>query len=139
MKESINTAFLIKVMMFFLATIIALIIGTLNYTKTYRIKNHLVEIIEKHKGFTTAAKNEINTTLREIGYKTNPLNSSRCPSVTGGYLVSVNPDFRYCIYRHNDVKGYFYTVVVYMYFEVPVIADFFEFPVSGQTIVIYDL
>lgn len=140
MKASLDNAFLFKVMMFFLGIIIALLVGSLSYSKTYRVKNSILEILEKHKKYNTAAKVEIEATLREIGYKTNPRGTSRCPEREDGELIDPHGyNFRYCIYKHNSSKGYFYTVVVFMYFEIPVIGDYLEFPVSGQTIVIYDL
>ncbi len=99
----------------------------------------MVEILEKHKNYNYSARQEIERSLREIGYKTNPRGTARCPSKGGVLVQPYTYNYRYCIYKNTDAKGYYYTVVVFMYFELPVIGDFLEFPISGQTKVIYDL
>ncbi len=139
MKESINNAFLFNLVLIFFAIMLAILIGSLSYSKAYRVKNRLIGILEKHKVYDYNAKQEIESNLKDIGYKSNPRGGSKCPARSGTLLQPHTTNYRYCIYENDEAKGYSYTVVVFMYFEIPIIGGFLEFPVSGDTKVIYDL
>ncbi|MFA5603744.1 MAG: hypothetical protein WDA12_02685 [Bacilli bacterium] len=139
MKESVSNAFLFNWVIFFLAIIIAILIGSLSYSKTYRVKNKIVGIIEKHQDYNSSARNEIDQFLKEIGYKTNPKGGTKCPTGHGSLLNAYNSNYHYCVYYNSDWKGYHFTVIAFMYFEIPVIGDFLELPVYGDTKVIYDI
>ncbi len=140
MKESINNAFLFGLVMFFLAVIIAILVGSLSYSKAFKVKNRIITIIEKNLDYNGSAKLEIDEFLREIGYKTNPLGRNRCPSGHGVLLSSYGTNYRYCVYFNEaGHKGYYFKVAAFMYFEIPVIGDFLEFPIYGETKIIYDL
>ncbi len=139
MKESINNAFLVNLILIFLAIIVSILVGSLSYSKAYRIKNRIIEILEKHQVYNYDAKQEIESNLKDIGYKTNPRGTSKCPARGGELQQPHTTNYHYCIYQNEDNKGYSYTVVVFMYFEIPIIGEFIEFPVSGDTKIIYDL
>lgn len=143
MRESIANSFLFNWILIFIGVIIALLIGSLSYSKAYKVKSRLISIIEKHEFYSTnnnhASNREIDMFLSEIGYKTSG-DSRKCPSLENGYmLIDARSSFKYCVYRKDGTKGFYYKVIAYMYFDIPLVGDFLEFPVQGETKIIYDL
>lgn len=47
--------------------------------------------------------------------------------------------YDYCIFAMPSARGYYYTVVTYMYFDIPIFNTTLKFPVSGSTRVVYNL
>ena len=153
MREATGGATLFYIVIFIITIIILLLISSISYSKAYRVKNRIVDIIEKYEcyedcdGKVIAVTNkdnpaveEINDTLAAIGYKVNPLNSNwECPTRDGELInnSSVGNNYRYCVYKVNSQRGYYYNVVSYMYLEVPLIGSTIDLPVYGATKTIY--
>lgn len=138
MRESINNSMIFTWVMTFVAIIMTFLIGSMAYSKAYKIKSNIIGIIEKHEGYTVDAKNEINTFLNKIGYR----HSQRkgCDEIDGFELMTdKTTQYRYCVYKNVSTKGSYYRVVAYMYFDVPFAEAILEFPVAGESKVIYDL
>ena len=68
MREAVGSAFLVNLILIFIGVISALVIGSISYSKAYKVKDRIVYVIEKYDGFTEAAQNELDTSLRNIGY-----------------------------------------------------------------------
>ena len=139
MKESINNAFIFNMVILFLVIIIAILIGSLSYSKAFKVKSKIIDILEKHQAYNSKSRTEIDGILREIGYKTNQSRKNTCPGGHGVLVTPHNSNFRYCVYRNDTSNGFYFTVASFVYFEIPVIGDILEFPVYGDTRVIYDL
>ncbi len=137
MRESIANSYVFNLIIIFIGIIIVVLVGSLSYSKTFKIKNRLVEIIEKHKDFDYSAQQEIANFLRKSGYvtKKNP----KCPSKTGFETGWHSSGYKYCVYKYNTAKGYYFHVVVFISFDIPIIGDILEFPLSGETRIIYDI
>jgi len=139
MRESVGQAFLYNLVIIFITVMIVILVGSLAYSKAYKIKNKLVDIVEKHKGYTGGAIEEINGYLSSIGYKVNPHGSQRCKTREGGTILTNSATtYRYCVYKYEESKGTYYGVNTYIYFEFPIIGDVLEIPVYGETEVFYD-
>lgn len=52
MKESISNVWLLGIIMFFILIFAAYIAVTVDYSQTFKLKNEVLSIIEKNKGFT---------------------------------------------------------------------------------------
>lgn len=150
MRESIGNTFIFNWAIFLVAVIIALLIGSMSYSKSFKIKNKIIDIIEKHQIFTdnsnSAVREEIDQFLGEIGYRTSRNSAYTCKDGSGPYntedynLVSTsNNNYRYCVYQKTTQRGYYYKVIVYMYFDVPMLGSYIEFPIAGETKLIYTL
>lgn len=137
MKEAIGNAFLFNIIITFFVIIMILLVSSLSYSKAFRVKNRIVEIIELNQGYNSNAKSEIDRYLRNIGYKTNSRQMRKCPTDKGYAYTST--DFRYCVYQQNTANGPYYTVATFIYFEFPIIGDLLEFPIYGETKIVYDL
>ncbi len=164
MKESLGNAMLFYIIITFVVVLIMFFVGSLSYSKAYKVKNKIIEEIEKEgetiknplstqeaENAYARASEEIEKWLASgsesgtgIGYRyhTNELNNqSLCPSVDGGELVNKNSHYQYCVYRFstcetNDGRcGIYYKVTTYMFFDIPVIGDLLKIPVSGETMI----
>ncbi len=140
MKETINTAFLFNLMFIFFTIIMVLVTSSLSYSKAFKIKNRIVEIIELHQAYNNRAKTEIDDFLRDIGYKIVPWKrSKKCTANKGTLLNTGSTGYNYCVYGNKVYNGTYYVVEVFIYFDFPIINDIVEIPVFGETKIIYDL
>ncbi len=164
MKESIAQAFILNLILFFFVVLVLLLFGSINYSKAYKVKNRIITIIEKYGDFNGAAKSEIEENLKSAGYTVvNQTDINKCKNLAkdkvGATLVypsekeSETKHYHYCVFRYNgDTKpgkeagtvvskesnSRYYQVIAYMKFDVPVFGGFLEFPVRGETKVMYD-
>lgn len=142
MRESIGNSFIFNLVLIFVAIIIALLVGSLSYSKAFKIKNQIISIIEKYETYNNSAvKSEINAFLQNIGYRTGNSRNNCADQSDGGYVLETgtNNQYRYCVYFKQTSKGYYYKVGVFMYFDIPFIGQYLEFPIYGETKTIYNL
>ncbi len=145
MKEAIGNAFVFGLVITFVAIFIILFATSSSYTKAFKVKNKIVEILEKYDdilgvnvadstGLNSTVESEINNVLNTAGYRisTNPNN---CPARNGVDAVNkkLTSNYEYCIYAYSTNKGTYYGVTAYMYYQIPVIGVELRFPVYGET------
>src|SRR5574344_1686786 len=146
MKEAIGNSAVFNLIIVFIAIIIALLVESLSYSKAFKVKNRIVDIIEKNdSGYSssnrTAINEQIDTFLGQIGYRVNGNDNNNCPVQSGannnGIALNTDSNYQYCIYEYESTRGYYYAVIAYMYFDFPVIGDKLVIPVRGETEVFY--
>lgn len=163
MKESIGNAMLFNLVIIFSLILIAFFVGSLSYTKAFKVKNKIIEEIEKEgeaagreftdidqaRGAYTKAEKQIYDWLRSggengqgIGYRMNTDHINECTyDKEGAEEVTGNGnEFEYCVYRidtckesNKDSCGVYYHVTTYMYFDLPIIDQLIKIPVNGET------
>jgi hypothetical protein len=142
MREAIGNALLLNIIVTVLAVMMIFLVSSLSYTKAFRIKNNIINIIENY-GYDTK---KINDMLTATGYRI-LASSKTCtvskPSLKYEVLTSGQKGtHRYCVVRYEinrgDLTGHYYGVTAYMYFDLPLIGEMLEYPVYGETRVIYD-
>ena len=144
MNEAIGNSFVLGVVLFFVAVFGVFFATSTAYTKAFKVKNKIVELIEKYDDIlgvdaATGTKldgnleQEINTILGEIGYRVSTGVNYNCPVRNGQDALYKGTNYAYCIYKYQTVKGYYYGVATYMYFQIPVIGVELKFPVYGET------
>ena len=163
MREAIGSAFIVNLILIFIGVISALLIGSISYSKAYKVKDRIVYVIEKYDGFTTCdmsnsnencAQKEIDKKLKSIGYKVGTGGSFNCESIFsrryGEKYESENllhgkdlgyNQYNYCVYKnkYQSSPGSYYSVVTFMEFDIPLIGGLLKFPISGETSLIYDV
>lgn len=155
MKEAIGNAMLFNIIIVFVVILIAFFVGSLSYSKAFKVKNKIVEEIEKEEEYNEAATLEIESWLgsggsngKGIGYRhnTGSLNNTGNCSSDKGTLVNKSSNYQYCVYEINTCKtgregrcGKYYKVIAYMYFDVPIIGDLIKIPVSGETMIFTEI
>lgn len=154
MREATGNAYIFYFVIIFTGIFIALLVGSISYSKAFRVKNIIIDAIETDGGWITGdcSANGNSTcaktlaALREVGYKVaTPDCSASDINATGTVTVMQNNGgYDYCVYRIStssdsaNYRGDYYKVVAYIYFDIPIIGKMLEFPVSGETKNIYD-
>lgn len=133
MKEAIGTSMVFTLIMVFVGIFIVLFVSAISYSKVFKVRNRIIEIIEKHDGFNEAAKNEIDENLSAIGYR---IVKKKCPD-NNGVQGTQESDYYYCLYEYSTSRGQYYGVTVFIQFDIPLIGNFINIPVYGETRILY--
>lgn len=159
MKESISYAFLLNIVIVFVFTCFAIVMGVLSYYKAFKANTIISETIEKYEGYNCLSKEEIARKLGSIGYNT-PFevnckkNDGKCDDSGSGYkVISYNLDFEGNLVYDNEImnssyicdengcatnKHYQYGIYTYMYVELPVISGLIRIPFFSKTSIMYE-
>lgn len=138
MRESIGASFVLYAIVIFVSIFCLFFISGLSYTKAFKIKNRIVDIIEENGGYNKKAQDQISSALKSAGYRVKKGNPecnkiSKINKSKFEILTNEPNNYRYCVYKVKTNKGDYYGAVAFMYFEIPVIHAHLEFPVYGET------
>lgn len=141
MKEAIANAGIFNLVIIFVIVLLAFFIGSLGYSKAFKVKDRIIEEIEKERGYTEVARKNIEDFLISVGYRISSGNNN-CGEETfsrnKGILQNTNSKYQYCVYKFDTCSGkkcsVHYRVVSYMYFDVPIINQLLKVPVKGETV-----
>ncbi len=138
MKEAISTTFIFNLVLIFTGVFVALYVGSISYTKGFKIRNRIIDILEEYNGYNEAAALKIDDNLSAIGYKIvqNPDCKAR---KEGSVLMETLSNYDYCIYQFKDKYGYYYGVTAFIHVDVPLVGGLFDIPIYGETRTLYDL
>ena len=136
MKEAIGTSMVFNLILIFVGVFIALLVGSLAYSKGFKVRNKIIDLIERNEGYTDTAKNEIDQNLSDIGYYL--MINRKCEERNGIQPLQNNSPYRYCVYKYNTSKGEYYGVQVFIHFDFPIIGDFIEIPLYGESRIIFE-
>lgn len=166
MKSATGNAVLVNIIIVFLVAVLGLLVTSISYTKAFRVKNRIVDIISYHNGdfSDNSIKDDINASLKSIGYRYN--NGDQCPTVEqllknnvnlGGnsagnvcQITNVSSEYLVCVYavgvnpetceplQNRGDRGVYYKVISHMYFDIPIVGDYVNIPVYGETKVFYN-
>lgn len=147
MRESIGGAWILGIVMTFIVLFASFLAISINYSKAFKVKNNVVDIIEKNEGLTKTvgtkkgSVEQIYDYLKTEGY----ILKGQCSSGYTGFDMngkSTGTDKSlYCVKKNmiNDTsldKAY-YSVEVFFRLDLPIFGDIFTFRVSGETMSIY--
>jgi len=163
MKESVGNTMLYNIVITFVIVFIGLFVTSITYSKGYKVKNRMIEVIEKT--YPVCVKNKmdfaacniliadnIDNELNKIGYRGAPLywDSSSCEaqlkknlkdSGTGSFVYKASSRYQVCfaaikpsdISKVTETNHIYYVVNAYMYLDLPLIGDRMMIPVRGET------
>jgi len=134
MRDAFGGAFSIKLILVFLILYISFICVAINYSRAFRVKNRIINIIEEYEGYpmvtNTTKTNQIdaaiNAYLLTTGYyidKDDVGTVSSCNDLIG---------LGYCIVEMNSNPLY-YKVETYMVFTLPIVNVSFPIRIQGET------
>lgn len=135
MKEAIGTSFVFNLMMVFVSVFIVLYVGSIAYSKGFKIRNRIIDVIEENNGYNNTASASIDENLGAIGYK---ITDRTCSERSGGELVNTSSAYNYCLYKYDVNKGTYYGVTVFIRFDIPLIGSRIQIPIYGETRVLFD-
>ncbi len=127
MREAIGGALLIKLVMFFIVLYVCFFAIAINYSITFRVKNNIINLIEEYEGYDLA-KPHIEEYISGVGYYR---------AGAGSFNLDASCTNGYCIQELTSARGKYWKVTTYVSFDFPIIGQITNFPVSGETRVIY--
>lgn len=144
MRQAVGNAFILNLVITFITLMMLVFVGSISYSKAYKVKNRIINLIEHNKGYDEAVSDEIEDVLRDVGYQISI--NQKCDRFKvndESHIVYPTSEFksgyRYCIIENSTDTGRYYTVVAFMRFDFPIIGNFLEFPVKGETKIMSDL
>ena len=153
MREAIGGAWIIGIVMGFIVIFSGYLAISVNYTKAFKVKNRIINIIEESEGFTESVEasswninnirkkklleteDKVVLYLDSIGYRYT-LPESEC---TSRDIDNKMFDSSYCIKKIcASGGGAYYKVTTFIKFEIPIIYANFTVPITGETKVLYN-
>ncbi len=159
MKEAIGSTWLMGMIITFIAIFSGFLAYSISYTKAFRVKNEVINIIEKNEGFTFSTHGRIDpnsvdvSTLRNdtsteaqaflfiksIGYNYSMFNNNSNPCKEGELQAG-----GYCLAKRcpNSVENgsdrVYYKVTTYISLSIPFLDFGIKIPISGETKSLYN-
>ena len=135
MKDSIGSTAMIYIFLIFLSIFITFIAVAFNYARAFRVKNEIINIIERNEGIDnpediTGVRGQINSYLDEINYKIGKVDCT-------GFNYIDDDEYGYCIGKYNSDSSVrdetYYSVETFSVIRVPLINLSFPVKVRGET------
>ncbi len=137
MRESIGASFVVYAIVIFVAIFSLFFIMGFNYTKAFKMKNRIIDIIEEnecYEGGDCQSQEQISKALADAGYRMKG-GQPACDQYMKGRTAKIidNNANHYCVYKVTTSRGNYYGAVTFMYFEIPLFNIHKEYPVYGET------
>lgn len=153
MRESIGAGWLMTIVISFIVLFSGFLALSINYAKAYRIKDGIVERIQKYNGLNCDSLKDIDDYMLKIGYASR----GKCPeeyiNATKAFgvnkknnMVRLDPTnnnlYNYCVIKTQStntlegashMKGAYYKVAVFFSISLPIFQSSNLFMVSGET------
>ncbi len=141
MREALGNSLVMGMIASIIGVIMIFFVGSISYSKAYKVKNKIVNIIEENNGWNDSLKDEIDSYLKEVGYQVGAgagnkecvTNGKANETIVYGANITTTAGYNYCVIKHTYGNDNYYKVITYMHFEFPVIGSAVEFPVKGET------
>lgn len=153
MRDAIGGVFSLEIIVVFMLVINGYLAFTVNYTKAFRVKNQIIQIIEQHEGFTEQAKEKIADYMHEKAqYELSTAYTNWCQSNGWEtYRSEYNGGFCYKISKvdvtggssgKSTYQGAYYSIITFVNIDIPVINKILPFTagifqVGGETSLIF--
>ena len=132
MRRAIGQTWVLQLVIVFILLFAGYIILTINYSRTIRVKNEVVSIIEKYEGLNDYSLNLVNNYLATSGYGAKGVCTNKSQDgIYGGELNSNKLEkaepkkkYHYCIKKYQGISiTNYYQVTVFYKFNLPVIGE----------------
>lgn len=145
MREATGSSMLLYVVIIIVSVVMLLFVTIISYAKAYGAKNKIITALETFEEYDSNAKREIDENLRQMGYtitQNDYCNTARVRNhlselgITGATNLNTaeRGKYNYCIYKIDKLNnGYYYLVVTFISYNIPVIGNTMLFPVYGET------
>lgn len=145
MRSTIGGTWLLGLMIVFIMLFVGFIVLTINYSRTVRIKNEMIDMVEKYEGLNSESIELVNNYLRYTGYDVEGVCVTEGESETGVYgsldLTGTNLEparegvrYYYCIKKYDGANtSNYYQITIFYKFNLPVIGNTSGFTIKGST------
>lgn len=145
MRQTIGGTWLLQLMIVFILLFVGFIVLTLNYSRTVRIKNEMIDMIEKYEGLNEQSIELVNNYLIYTNYNVEGVcvsNGGDTKGIYGAYDLTSNEleparegqKYYYCIKKYKGANtSNYYQITIFYKFNLPVIGDTSSFTIKGST------
>lgn|SRR5574344_1129813 len=146
MRETIGSTWVFQLVIVFILLFASYLALTINYSKSFKVKNEVITIIENNEGMTEDGIKLVGSYLTGSSYNTMghcPIGWVGAKSLEGtvNSLEAVGNSSTYYYYCINKITGYhtvyanrsYYKIRLFFKFDLPVIGQISTFNVDGQT------
>lgn len=157
MKEAIGSTWILGIVLTFIALFSGYLAFSVNYSKAFRVKDGIVDIIEKHNGPTKQAIKDINDLMTTINYNSTGTCSTFFDNknlsyigvkkniATKGNQIGPGNSFNYCLQevenvstiRDGQLASSYFKVYVFFSISLPFLGGGGMFHISGETSNLY--
>lgn len=162
MRESIGGTWLIGIVALFIVLFSAFMAYSINYTKAFRAKNGIIDLIEQNEGYTfyngpnidnmtqeqlmndSSVQAQAYALVKSMGYDYGSKSENKVVCNNDGTIsdaTKIDAAYQpggYCVYRFCNSDGtYRYKVVTYVMMKFPVINFGITVPIKGETKTLY--
>ena len=144
MKEAVGSYWLTMLFITFILLFTGYMCLSINMNKAYKVKNEIINIIQKNNGLDDKALSQIQDYMTRVGYRTtgNCGNGEEAYNINGS---SSSSSGLFCVrsmvveYQSNDYKetqfpkSAYYSVRVFFAVDLPVVRNMFTFNLRGST------
>ena len=154
MREAFGGSWLLGFVALFIVLFSAYLAVSINYTKAFKAKNQIINIIEQNEGMSKSVGNVRNKTddelkksnktedkiyyyLKQAGFVIDKeAVSGRCPDDTEDSTLY---EGGYCVKAFSTREGKYYKVTTFVKIELPVIWVNITVPIKGETKIMYHI
>ncbi len=143
MRQSIGSTWILGLMVTFIFLFSTYIILTINYSKSIKVKNEIVNIVEKYEGLNDNSIRIVNQYLTTNGYTAKGVCTGEDkPGIYGAEdldsttleTAKAGKKYYYCLHKYKGLKNtYYYQVEVFYKFNLPILSLVTGFSVKGTT------
>jgi len=150
MKDAIGATWLMGIVLVFVVLFSGFLAFAVNYSKAFKVKNEIINILEKNMNYDQQTQEQIEKYLIDIGYDYSG-DKVTCPKDIYGSEITTNSNKitdgikknNYCIKASDTVEvnektaATTYKVTTFVMVDMPLIWQSFYIPVSGETKRVY--
>ena len=149
MKEAIGSYFLTTIVIVFIVLFTGYMCLSINTNKAYKVKNEIINIIQKNNGLNEDALSQIQDYMAKVGYRTKGKCNRNKNDHYEGYGVSgsskTDKNAVFCVrsmstkYTTNNntteqfPEATYYQIKVFFGIDLPIVRNIFNFTVKGST------
>lgn len=145
MRHTIGGTWLLGLMIVFIMFFVGFIILTINYSRTVRIKNEMIDMFEKYEGLNDSSIELVNNYLRYTTYDATGVCLANGENATGIYgALDLNSTileparegvrYYYCVKKYDGANtSNYYQITIFYKFNLPVIGNTSGFTIKGST------
>ncbi len=127
MRDAIGQVFVLQVILAFVILINGYMAYSVNYTRAFRVKNQIVDIIEQYEGpYNQEGLDKINSYINQMTYE---VPGRIIQAFEDDYGGSASCQNGWCYIPHEvtiaggdgNMTGYYYSVVTFVNIDIPVV------------------
>lgn len=148
MKQAVGGIFSIEAIVIFIILACGLLLFSVSYSRSFKVKNELRRVVEQYEGLTPDASQKIDEVMDKYNYTFNNVSAYENACRKAGFEPYKSGESVFCVKckllsdENGKYKGSYYTIATFVNIDIPLIDKIFEMAASylrieGETAMIY--